>query len=219
MQPPQELAQEWQLVTSALAADALDVLGHRAQCLAPDVRPLALAHRTLGRAFTVRAVPAVDTTPDRPYEGLLSALDDVPAGAVFVLHTGRLDTCGIWGELITTGCLVEGVAGALTDGLIRDVPRVLDSGFPVFSRGAIPYDSKGRVDVVHHGEPVVMDGVTISPGDVIVGDADGVCVVPTELEARVLPLVLDKLKAETRFRSALERGMSVSDAFRAFRTL
>jgi regulator of RNase E activity RraA len=150
---------------------------------------------------------------------LLAALDELPPAAVFVFATGRSDAAGVWGELITTACLARGAAGALTDGLIRDVTRVADSGFPVFSRGAIPYDSKGRIDVVGHGAPVVMDGVRIDAGDVIVADADGVCVVPGVLAARVLELAAEKRDGEGDFRAAVRAGMPVSDAFRAYGVL
>lgn len=209
----------WALLSSALAADALDTLGLRKQCLGHDIRPLEPRQRLVGRAFPVHAIPATDPTPATPYEGLMAALDDLAAGAVFVFETGRSDSAGVWGELITTACLATGVKGALTDGLIRDVTMILDSGFPVFSRGATPYDSKGRVDVIEHGEPVVIDGVTISVGDVIVADADGVCIIPCAHELEVLELVREKQRGEGRFRDAVRGGVRVSDAFRQFGVL
>lgn len=209
----------WEQLSSALAADALDALGHRSQCLGADVRPLQLSQKVVGRAYPVRAVPAADLEPERPYEGLLSALDHTAPGAVFVFCTDRSDAAGVWGELVTTACLSSGVAGALTDGLVRDVTRVLELGFPVFSRGATPYDSKGRVDVIEENVPVTIDGVRIKPGDVIVGDADGVCVIPAELEEQVLALVGDKSVGEAQFRAAVAGGMGVTEAFRTYKVL
>jgi len=208
--------QGWALLSSAIAADALDVLGMREQCLAYDVRPLEPTQRVVGRAFPVHSQPATSTAPTTPYEGLMAALDDLTADSVFVFETGRSDAAGVWGELITTACVATGIAGALTDGLIRDVSIVLESGFPVFSRGATPYDSKGRVDVVSHGAPIVIDGVTISAGDLVVGDADGVCIVPAEVELEVLELVRQKREGEGSFRDAVRGGTSISDAFRRF---
>ncbi|WP_084144848.1 RraA family protein [Amycolatopsis jejuensis] len=210
---------DWDLLTSALASDALDALGRRHQCLGPDIRPLSMSQRLVGRAHTVRAVPAEDIAPERPYEGLLAALDHTPPGAVFVFFTDRSDAAGVWGELVTTACVSQGVAGALTDGLIRDVNRVLELEFPVFSRGATPYDSKGRVDVVEELVPVTVDGVTINPGDLVVGDADGVCIVPAELEHDVLAAVREKRAGERQFREAVAGGTPVTEAFRAYRVL
>lgn len=210
---------EWDLLTSALAADALDSLGARKQCLGPDIRPLALHQRLVARAFPVRSRASLDPEPDRPYEGLMAALDEVQPGQVFVFGTDRSDAAGVWGELVTTACQVGGIAGALTDGLIRDVTRVLEADFPVFTRGATPYDSKGRVDVVEHGVAIQMDDVVISPGDLVVGDADGVCIIPAELEEPVLELVREKTAGEGRFRAAVTEGMSASEAFRTYRVL
>jgi regulator of RNase E activity RraA len=210
---------EWHELTSSLASDALDALGHREQCLGPDVGPLAMSQRVVGRAFTVRAIPATTTTPERPYENLLTALDHLGTGEVFVFFTDRYDGAGVWGELVTTASISRGAVGALTDGLVRDVTRILDTGFPVFSRGATPYDSKGRIDVIEEAVPVVIDGVRIAPGDLIVGDADGVCVIPAAIEADVLAHVREKTKGEAKFREAVASGTSVTDAFRTFRVL
>lgn len=217
--PQQDSLANWDRLSSALAADALDALGRRRQCLGADIRPLAVGQRVVGRAYPVHAVPAVDEEPERPYEGLLAALDHTEAGAVFVFHTDRSDAAGVWGELVTTACLQSGVAGVLTDGLVRDVNKVLTLGFPVFTRGATPYDSKGRVDVVEENVPVTIDGVRINPGDVIVGDADGVCVIPADLEHKVLAAVEEKSKGEAKFREAVADGMGVTEAFRTFHVL
>lgn len=184
-----------------------------------DIRPLSLAHRLAEPAFPVRSVAALEIAPAQPYERLLAAVDELPPAAVFVFATARSDAAGGWGELITTACLARGAAGALTDGLVRDVTRVLDSGFPVFSRGAIPYDSKGRIDVAGHGAPVAVDGVRIAADDVIVADADGVCVVPQALAPRVLELAADKQAGEGDFRAAVRAGTPVTDAFRAYGVL
>jgi len=99
------------------------------------------------------------------------------------------------------------------------VPQILESGFPVFSRGATPYDSKGRIEIVEHGRPITVDGVLISPGDLVVGDADGVCVVPRAVEEQVLALVADKNRGESDFRRAVRGGMRVSEAFRTYHML
>lgn len=216
---PADNNSDWSLLTSALAADALDSLGRRQQCLGPDIRPLALSQTLVARAFPVRSQASLHTNPERPYEGLMAALDDITPGQVFVFGTNRSDAAGVWGELVTTACMVGGIAGALTDGLIRDVTRVLEKGFPTFSRGATPYDSKGRVDVTEHNVPILIDGVVINPGDLVVGDADGVCIVPADLEDQVLDLVREKTEGEGSFRAAVTKGMSASEAFRTYRVL
>ncbi|MEU4544703.1 RraA family protein [Nonomuraea dietziae] len=216
---PSLLAQLFPHASSALVADALDSLDLRSQCLEPQIVPLAPAHRLLGQAFCLRAEPARDPRPAAPYHGLLRAMDEVSEGEIVVFATGRSDAAGVWGELITTACRTRRVAGALTDGLVRDAATLADGPFPVFSRGSVPYDSKGRLDVVAHAEPVMLGGVLISPGDVLVGDLDGVAVVPAGSVRRVAELVAGKRRAEDAFRAAVAESGSMSEAFERYGVL
>ncbi len=209
----------WQGWTSALCADALDTVGARAQCLPPDIRLVDASLTLIGRAFPVMSIPATDPVPARPYTGLFAALDEVGAAEVFVFATGGSDAAGVWGELITTACKAKGVAGAVTDGLIRDVQRIQESHFPVCARGATPYDSKGRIDVISHAVPVTIGGVLIRRGDVIVADADGCCVVPREHEEAVRLVVSSKSQTENLFRKAVADGLPASKAFAEYGVL
>ncbi|GAA2312923.1 ribonuclease activity regulator RraA [Nonomuraea roseoviolacea subsp. roseoviolacea] len=213
------LRQMFSGVSSALAADALDHLDLRNQCLDPDVMPLAPSHTLLGPAFCLRAEPARDTRPAMPYQGLLRAMEHVRADEIVVFATGRSDAAGVWGELITAACQARRVAGALTDGLIRDAAQLARGPFPIFSRGTVPYDSKGRLDVVAHGDPVTLGNVTIRPGDVLIGDLDGVTVVPAEVAGRVAELVASKRAAEDAFRAAAAESGSLTDAFQRYGVL
>ncbi|MFF5213361.1 RraA family protein [Streptosporangium sp. NPDC000396] len=217
--PQPSLRQLFSTVSSALAADALDQLNLRNQCLAPDVVPLAPSHTLLGPAFCLRAEPAREIRPAVPYQGLLHAMEHVQAGEIVVFATGRSDAAGVWGELITTACHARRVAGALTDGLVRDAATLAGGPFPIFSRGTVPYDSKGRLDVVAHSEPVTLDGVLIRPGDVLIGDLDGVTVIPAEVTGRVAELVADKRAAEDSFRAAAAESGSLADAFQRYGVL
>ncbi|MEV4165259.1 RraA family protein [Nonomuraea dietziae] len=213
------LHQLFSTVSSALAADALDQLNLRNQCLDPDVVPLAPSHTLLGSAFCLRAEPARQIRPAVPYQGLLHAMEHVQAGEIVVFATGRSDAAGVWGELITTACRARRVAGALTDGLVRDAAQLAAGPFPIFSRGTVPYDSKGRLDVVAYGEPVTLGGVLIRPGDVLIGDLDGVTVVPADVAGRVAELVADKGAAEDAFRAAAAESGSLADAFARYGVL
>src|SRR5262245_29134192 len=96
-------------IGASLLADALDAAGFRAQCLAPDLVPLAGA-RLHGRAFPF-VLERVAARPAVPYRGLLRALDTVPAGAVVVIPGGRAPDAALFGELMATACLARGAAG------------------------------------------------------------------------------------------------------------
>ncbi len=111
------------------------------------------------------------------------------------------------------------MAGALTDGLVRDTERIRTLGFPVFARGTLPLDVTGRLEVVGHGVDAVVDGVSIRVGELIVADADGVVVIPHEIEAEAVGLALEKDMREAEFRSAVAAGMAPSAAFDRFKVL
>ncbi len=103
--------------------------------------------------------------------------------------------------------------------MVRDLDRTEAIGFPVFARGTSPVDINGRFEVVGTNQSVVIDGVTISPGDVIIADRDGVVVVPSELEAEVVALVRSKSRGEQDFRAAVSAGRGAADAYRDFGVL
>jgi 4-hydroxy-4-methyl-2-oxoglutarate aldolase len=203
---------------SALMADVLDGMGRRHQCLGPGIVPLRSADILVGRAFPVTVIET-DTPIEPPYQGLLRALDAIAADDVFVYPTGRSSRAAVWGELVSTACLARGAAGALTDGLVRDTERIRALGFPVFARGTLPLDVNGRLEVVGYGADAVLDGVPIRPGDLIVADADGVVIVPSELEAEAVELALAKGTREAGFRSAVAAGTAPSVAFDRFKVL
>lgn len=207
-----------QHLRTALVADVLDAMQRRHQALGPGIVPLRSADVLVGYAFPV-TVEESETPLDPPYQGLLEALDAIVADEVFVYPTGRSSRAAVWGELVSTACLARGAVGALTDGLIRDAERIRTLGFPVFSRGTLPLDVNGRLEVVGHGAEVVLDGVPIRAGDLIVADADGVVIVPRELENEVVERALAKDASEADFRSAVAAGTPPSAAFDRFKVL
>jgi regulator of RNase E activity RraA len=101
----------------------------------------------------------------------------------------------------------------VTDGLVRDVRAIRAMRFPVFAGGIGPLDTKGRGKVVAIDVPVECGGVSIRPGDLVFGDADGVVVVPREIEGEILRAAFEKVAGEDRTRAALERGEKLADVF------
>lgn len=203
---------------SAVVSDVLDAAGFRRQCLGPGLSPLERDHVIVGTAFPV-AIQRVFDIPEAPFAGLLAALDAIGPGDVFVTPTQRATDIAVWGELLSTASGRRGAVGAITDGLIRDTRAVRGLDFPVISAGTIPYDSKGRHEVVSHGAPCEIDGVRICRGDLIVGDSDGVVVVPQRLVDEVLEAALVKRSSEDEFRAAVADGMLATEAFHKFGVL
>ena len=172
----------------------------------------------VGFAFPV-TTEKVDAVPPERYVGLLASLDAVGVDDVYLISSGGSEDVALWGELLSTSCQAKGVAGVVCDGFIRDITQVNEIGFPCFARGTVPYDINGRVEVLGHGEPITVGGVVISLGDLIIGDADGIAVVPTEHIGGLLETLSHKTKLEAEFLDALRSGMKISDAFATFHIL
>lgn len=213
-----DLARVRDELSTPLVCDVLDAAGERPQVLGPDIVPLLPDSVLAGWAFGVRLERA-EARPEVPYSGLLAALEAIGPDEVFVVPTGRADDVAVWGELLSTSCQARGVAGALTDGLVRDTRQVRALGFPVFARGSVPYDINGRYEIVEHRVPALLDGVTVHPGDLVVGDSDGVVVVPRDRAAEVVDAALAKRRGELDFRAAVADGSSPTEAYRRFGVL
>lgn len=198
---------------SAVVADVLDTLGHTRQCLSPDVAALTPEKRVSGRIFTMKAEP-VDAEPDNPYELEMAAIDSAQHGDVLLVDAGHDRTCGLWGELLTTACIARGVRGVVMTACTRDTWALDSLGFPVFGIGYHPADSKARVDVSAIREPIVIDGVSAKQGDYILGDCDGVVIIPQEVAAEAIAAAKEKVSGENTVREELAAGVPVSEVFR-----
>ncbi len=200
---------------SSVIADALDSEGFRNQILRHDIRPLDPDTIVIGRAMTVLSVD-VYTIPDEPYKIELEAVDALKNNEVLVAQTNGTIRSSLWGELLSTAAVYRGANGAVIDGFTRDTKAIIEMGFPVFVRGIAPYDSKGRSDVIAYNIEIECGGVKVVPGDIIFGDFDGVVVIPRSGEKAVLSAAFKKAQGEKEVKSALENGMTATDAFNKY---
>jgi len=171
----------------------------------------------VGRAMPV-LITDVFEAQRSPFGRLTEALDQLEPGEVYLARNGRAQ-CAAWGEILTATARARGAAGAVIDGFHRDTIRVLEQDWPVFSRGSFAQDAGIRTSVVDYRVPLEIDGVLVSPSDLIFGDIDGVVVVPRAVEDEVLELALTKAAAENVVRQAIEDGMSSTDAFATYGVL
>ncbi len=128
----------------------------------------------------------------------------------------RIDAFRHLGELLTTAAKNTGCVGAIIDGAIRDVSKIAAVNFPVFARGRCVYDSLNRQRVIDIDVPVEIDGVTFSPGDLVIADNDGVVVIPRAVEAEALRLALAKVAGENTVRDSIRSGMKATEAFKKY---
>ena len=199
---------------TAVLSDVLDELGHRDQAMPPSIRPLDDELVMVGRARTSVYREVYSVVPGaNPYALEIALVDDLKAGDVAVLGCGGSTRIAPWGELLSTAARARGAAGCLTDGFVRDIKPIRRMKFPVFHGGIAPLDSKGRGMVAEIDVPIRCGGVAVSPGDLIVGDADGVIVVPRAVEAVALDKAFAKVRGENDTREELERGAKLADVF------
>ena len=144
-------------------------------------------------------------------------LGDVPQGHVAVYACAQ-DVSAHLGELSVTSLKARGVAGCVLDGGCRDVRFILDEGFPVFSRFVTPEDSTWRWELEATQVPVTIGRVRIEPGDWVVGDDDGVVVVPHAIAESVLAEAEAKAATENEIRAAVRDGMPPLAAYERYGT-
>ena len=197
---------------TAVIADVLDTLGHRHQTLSANLSAMTPARHVCGRVFTAKA-EAVDTIPAEPYKLEMAVIDAMQTGDVLVVDADNHLNCSFWGELLSTACIAKGVRGVVMSTCTRDLWALEKMNFPVFAIGTTPADSKGRIDVTAIGQPITIDGVKIKNGDYLLGDADGVVIIPAEALDETLRLAQEKVAGENAVRADLANGMPVTEAF------
>jgi 4-hydroxy-4-methyl-2-oxoglutarate aldolase len=187
---PEEIVAALRNPTSSTGniADAVDQATGQRGFMSHDMKPVFRA-KIVGRAATAYLRPILGND-SRTYPNYqLQILDEADPGSVlvYVLEDG-LDVAGM-GNLMATTAKVRGLEGAVIDGAARDVEEVTRIGFPIFSRSISPATSVGRYVSVAKQIPVKCAGVWVRPGDYIVGDWDGVVVVPEEAASQVVDLI------------------------------
>lgn len=195
----------WQEAGTATISDALDSLGVQGAAL--GILPLAPGQVMAGPAFTVRYVPVGD-----PPGTVGDYIDSVPEGAVVVLdNQGRLSAT-VWGDILTRYAVARRIAGTVIWGVCRDTSVAMQLGYPIYSSGRYMRTGKDRVEVAETGSVVALSGVQVVPGDLVVGDEDGVVVVPQQRLDDVWAAV-DRIRtAEESIREDVSRGRTISDA-------
>ncbi len=207
-----------QRLYAAVVCDALDSLGYGNQSPRTRLLPLTSDNKLVGRCKTTLWVDMFHDDAS-PYELELQAVDSCRPDDVLIAAAGGSMRSGIWGELLTTAARNQGCVGAIVDGAVRDVAAMRRMQFPVLARGTCLYDSQNRQRVVDVDVPVEIDGVRFCPGDLVIADADGVVVVPQEVETEALQRAWKKVTDENITRDAIRNGMKAAEAYRTYGVL
>src|SRR5271154_4401767 len=156
--------------------------------------------RIVGPAFTLRFVPArEDLATPASWSSPIStraAIEAMPPGCVAVVDAMGITDAGIFGDILCQRMKVRGVAGLVTDGVVRDVAGVISTGLPVWCKGVAAPPSVAGLTFVNWQEPIGCGGVAVFPEDVIVADEDGAVVIPNALLTDVVEAAAEQEKLE-----------------------
>jgi 4-hydroxy-4-methyl-2-oxoglutarate aldolase len=196
-------------VDSCAVSDALD--RHGIAGVVTGLRPLAAPGRIAGRAVTVLLGPpvAVDELPKR-HLGTAAVDASGPGQVIVVAHQGRTDCAG-WGGLLSRAAATRGIAGVVVDGAARDLAEAAETGLPVHARAATPVTARTRAVEHAWDVSVEVDGITVTPGDLVLADAGGVAVIPAGHAEQVLATAERIAATEAAMAQAIETGTPVSD--------
>ena len=207
---------------TAVVGDIMDQMDLTHQFLPPQIRPLHPDMVIVGRAMTVLSVDVNDAKevdinelPRKPFGIMLEALDNLRHDEVYFV-SGASPCYALWGELMSTRAKQLGAAGAVMNGYSRDTRGILACEFPTFSWGPYAQDQAQRGEVVDFRVQVDVEGTSVSPGDIIFGDIDGVCVIPALVRNDVFKQAFEKVHGENQVRSALQAGMTAVEAFKQY---
>jgi regulator of RNase E activity RraA len=183
----QTLVDAFNKVAVASVADAVDKICGQRGYMDSAIKPRVNEARICGPAVTVLEAATDEVLPP---QHALDLIDEAPAGSVIVISiAGGEREVAVWGGLMTAGAVANGHVGAVLDGGVRDLVEIRrDYGFSVYARSVSPGTTLGRYKTVASQVPVKVGGVMVHPGDLIVGDVDGVVVVPRAKAEAVLEL-------------------------------
>ncbi len=175
--------------------------------------------RVVGRAFTVRFVPAREdlATPaswSSP-KSTRAAIEDMPAGCIAVVDANGCTDAGFWGDILCGRMKKRGVTALVSDGVVRDLSGVLSTGLPVWCAGAAAPPSVAGLTFVDWQQPIGCGGVAIFPDDVIVADQDGAVVIPAAMVDEVTALAVEQERLEGWIMTEIDRGVPLPGLYPA----
>ncbi|MEZ2352527.1 ribonuclease activity regulator RraA [Caballeronia sp. RCC_10] len=188
------------------------------QGIAPLVKPAKGAPNLVGPAFTLRNIPAredidhlgVFQNPDHPQR---KAVESAPPGSVLVQDCRGDRTVASTGSILTTRLKVRGVAGMVSDGCVRDSGTIGDIGLPLFCAGASAPLNLAKHHAVDMNVPIACGGVAVYPGDIVVGDVDGVVIVPRHMAEQVAKDAAEQERLEEFIAMRVEAGAALRGTY------
>lgn len=208
---------------TAVIGDIMDEMGYLNQFLPPNIRPLKEYMTVVGRAMTVLEADVLNIADQQtnnpslaqPFGLMLDALDDLKENEIYIC-SGASHNYALWGEIMSARAQQLGSTGAVVNGYSRDTKGIIALDFPCFSIGKYSKDQAPRGKVIDWRVPIQVGTVTVHPGDIVLGDVDGVCTIPRSIEKQVITKALEKARGEKTVLNKIQEGMSSKEAFEKY---
>lgn len=169
--------------------------------------------RTVGRAFTVRFIPAREdlATPESwsSPKSTRAAIESMPAGCIAVVDANGVKDAGFWGDILCARMARKGIAALVSDGVVRDLAGVFSTGLPIWAAGTAAPPSVAGLTFVDWQQPIGCGGVAVFPDDVIVADRDGAVVIPAALLDEVVAQAAEQERLESWIMQEIEGGAAL----------
>lgn len=214
-----ELSARFARLSAAIVSDVLRIAGATHQVLHHSVKPITLGHTLAGPAFCVKGERILGGAPKRtgpsPRHEMFRRAGP---GTIIVVESGGYEDCVVFGENVALAFRIAGSQGIVTDGGIRDYDAMANLGIPVFSRFTTPLSSGGQWAMTELEVPLRLAGqssasVTVHPGDILLGDSDGVVVVPRHAAESVLEDSERLAEIEKQVHEGLMSGRDPGEVF------
>ena len=202
-------------VEVASVSDAIEQIFGKKMYMSHHMRPIFTA-RFAGYALTVALKKDEGNNDPHALDGMLAAIDQGGRNSVYVMTVEGGDDIAGMGGLMGTAMAARDFSGAVIDGGVRDTAYLQKIGFPVYALGIVPSTSIHHYRFAGANVPVVCDGVTVNPGDIVVADSDGVVVVPRANAAEILPVAQDMDFKEHSMYAYIEKLKSIEEAVKKF---
>ncbi len=186
-------------------SDALDKIGMRGAVI--GIRPLFGMPKVIGRAVTIK-ITAAGMMKSKRHLGIDAIATAAPGDVIAIDNRGDIHN-NCWGEILSCAAQKKGVSGVFVDGAARDVDFCQEIGFPVFARGIVPITARGRIMQEDFNCPIRLGDVQVRPGDILVGDVNGIVVIPPEKVDEVLGAAEEILQKEEAMKADILAGMDI----------
>lgn len=186
--------EKWRGLPPAVVSDCMN----RTQVMAGAIRPVAAGMTLLGQARTVTCMVGDNSA-------LHVALGMLEPGQILVVDAGGFEDAAVWGGIMTRVALKRAIGGLVVDGAVRDVAEIREFNFATFTRAIVPAGPHKGFGGIIDG-PIACAGCPVSPGDIVLGDDDGVCVVPLARAGEILAASRDKIAQEEVTNAETQKG-------------